>query len=97
MWSVHWIRALEFAELPRTKMPKLLSDNGLCYISGQLSDYLKDQKIHHIRGRPLHPQTQGKFERCHRTMKNVIKLEHYYYPDQLRSRIQEFVDYYNYQ
>lgn len=90
-------QALSFAQLPRSQMPKLLSDNGPCYISGQLSDYLKDQQIKHIRGRPLHPQTQGKIERYHRTMKNVIKLEHHYFPEQLQSRILEFVDYYNYQ
>ena len=29
----------------------------------------------HVRGRPLHPQTQGKIERYHRSMKNVVKLE----------------------
>ena len=28
-------------------------------------------------------------------MKNVIKLEHYYSPDELRYRLNEFVDYYN--
>ena len=28
-------------------------------------------------------------------MKNVIKLEHYYSPDELRYRLKEFVDYYN--
>jgi hypothetical protein len=27
--------------------------------------------------------TQGKIERYHRSMKNVVKLEHYYYPWQL--------------
>ena len=26
----------------------------------------------HVRGRPLHPQTQGKIERYHRSMKNVV-------------------------
>ena len=54
-------------------------------------------QIKHIRGRPNHPQTQGKIERYHRTMKNVIKLENYYSPDQLRYRIKEFVNYYNHQ
>ena len=43
----------------------------------------------------LHPQTQGKIERYHRTMKNVIKLEHYYLPGELTEKIEEFVNYYN--
>lgn len=46
--------------------PRLLSDNGSCYISGDLSDWLKKQKMKHIRGAPFHPQTQGKIasQRC---------------------------------
>ena len=49
----------------------------------------------HVQGAPYHPQTQGKIERYHRTMKNVVKLENYYFPDELRTRLAEFVDYYN--
>ena len=73
----------------------MLTDNGPCYISNDLKDFLEAKNIVHIKGKPFHPQTQGKIERYHRTMKNVIKLEHYYSPDQLRQRIGEFVDYYN--
>ncbi len=29
------------------------------------------------------------------SLKNVVKLEHYYSPDELRFRLKEFVDYYN--
>ena len=29
-------------------------------------------------------------------MKNVIKLENYYSPDQLRAKLEEFVQYYNF-
>jgi transposase InsO family protein len=36
--------------------PRLLSDNGPCIISGQLADYLKEQKLTHTRGKPYHPQ-----------------------------------------
>lgn len=75
--------------------PKLLSDNGSCYLSKELGIFLDEFEIKHVRGRPNHPQTQGKIERYHRTMKNVIKLEHYYSPDQLRYRLKEFVKYYN--
>jgi hypothetical protein len=51
--------------------------------------------VKHIHGSPMHPQTQGKIERYHRSMKNVIKLENYYSPDQLRRAIADWVHYYN--
>jgi putative transposase len=34
--------------------PRLLSDNGSCYISGDLAKWLEDQKMTHVRGAPLH-------------------------------------------
>jgi len=37
----------------------------------------------HTRGASYHPQTQGKIERYHRTMKNVIKLQNYYQKEEL--------------
>jgi len=77
--------------------PRLLSDNGPCYMSGQLQKYLEEKKIDHIRGRPYHPMTQGKIERFHRSMKNVINLENYYYPWELEKRLEEFVNYYNHE
>ncbi len=58
--------------------PRLLSDNGSSYISADLADWLKDQGIRHTRGAPNHPQTQGKIERWHQTLKNRILLENYY-------------------
>jgi transposase InsO family protein len=74
---------------------RLLSDNGSCYVSGEFQAYLRDQDIVHIRGRPYHPMTQGKIERYHRSMKNVVLLENYYTPDELRREIEAFVSYYN--
>jgi transposase InsO family protein len=75
--------------------PRLLSDNGPCYLSKDLREYLEDRDIKHIRGRPYHPQTQGKIERYHRSIKNVITLQNYYLPGDLNIAISEFVDYYN--
>lgn len=53
--------------------PRLLSDNGSCYISGELAEWLGDRRMDHVRGAPFHPvarqglqsksregQTQGK-------------------------------------
>lgn len=42
--------------------PRLLRDNGSCYISSELADWLEEQKMDHVRGAPFHPQTQGKIE-----------------------------------
>jgi len=39
--------------------PRLLSDNGPCFISQELKDYLEDHNIRHIRTRTYHPMTQG--------------------------------------
>jgi len=75
--------------------PRLLSDNGPCYISSELREYLEDRGIDHTRGAPYHPMTQGKIERYHRTMKNVVKLQNYYFPGELECGISMFVDNYN--
>ena len=78
-----------------THKPRLLSDNGSSYISSDLADWLEDHGMGHIRGAPYHPQTQGKIERWHQTLKNRILLENYYLPGDLENRIAEFVDHYN--
>ena len=75
--------------------PRLLSDNGSCYISGELAEWMEKQKMEHVRGAPFHPQTQGKIERWHQTMKNRILLENYYLPGDLEQQIGVFVDHYN--
>lgn len=78
-----------------THKPRLLSDNGSSYISSDLADWLEDHGMGHIRGTPYHPQTQGKIERWHQTLKNRILLENDYLPGDLENRIAEFVDHYN--
>ena len=88
-------RALEAAVLPKEFRPKLLSDNGACYIAAELKEFLKGKKIKSIHGKPNHPQTQGKIERYHRSMKNVVKLDNYYCPEELIAALTAFVHYYN--
>ncbi len=90
-------RALEAADLPKGFRPKLLSDNGSCYIASELKDFLNDKKIKLIHGKPNHPQTQGKIERYHRSMKNVVKLDNYYCPEELIASLTTFVSYYNHE
>lgn len=87
--------AIDQANLQSGEQPKLLSDNGSCYISGEFAAFLQENGITHTRGRPMHPQTQGKIERYHRSLKSIIKLDNYYSPEELERRIAEFVAYYN--
>ena len=49
----------------------------------------------HVRGAPYHPQTQGKIERWHQTLKNRILLENYYLSGALELAVEAFVDHYN--
>ena len=51
--------------------PRLLTDNGSSTIAGDLAEWLEGQGMTHTRGAPYHPQTQGKIERWHQTLKNV--------------------------
>ena len=75
--------------------PRLLSDNGSSYLSGDLAEWLDDQSMEHVRGAPYHPQTQGKIERWHQTLKNRILLENYYLPGDLEAQLGVFVEHYN--
>jgi transposase InsO family protein len=75
--------------------PRLLSDNGPGYVAGDLADWLARQRMEHIRGAPCHPQTQGKIERWHRTLKNRILLENHHLPGELEAQIAAFVEHYN--
>ena len=77
--------------------PRLLNDNGYSYVSGDLDEWLQDNGMTHSRGPPYHPQTRGKMERWHRTLKNPCLLENYFPPGDLEAHIEAFVDHYNHQ
>ncbi len=77
--------------------PRLLSDNGSSYVSGELAEWLQDKGMKHSRGAPYHPQTQGKIERWHQTQKKRILLENYFLPGDLEAQIEAFVNHYNHQ
>src|ERR1700722_17969285 len=71
--------------------PRLLSDNGSSYVATDLAQWLDFQEIEHLHGDPYHPQTQGKVERWHRTLKNRIlpahQLDHQHnLPDEREAR-----------
>jgi RNA-directed DNA polymerase len=75
--------------------PRLLSDNGSSYVADDLARWLEGKDMQHVRGAPYHPQTQGKIERWHQTLKNRILLDNYYLPGDLERQIAAFVEHYN--
>lgn len=95
--KVHYTSNYGIPELRQAVVNKLRSDNGPCYVSTALKEYLDQEGMAHTRGKPFHPMTQGKIERYHRSMKNVLFLENYYSPDELVDQIVLFIEYYNHQ
>jgi putative transposase len=85
------------AEVPLRDRTALLSDNGSSYLSRVFAAYLRMVGIRHIVAAPYHPQTNGKIERYHRTIKSDVKLTWYETPSALERAIAAFVEYYNHQ
>jgi putative transposase len=87
--------ACDKAGVVREDMPNLVSDRGPALISGTLRDYLVGKGIHHILARPYHPQTNGKIERYHKSLKKVVKLHTYDCPNELKAEVGKFISQYN--
>ena len=83
-------------EVPVADRTSLLSDNGSGYVSRGFRDYLRLVGIKHIRAAPSHPQTNGKLERYHQTIKRDVKQVPYEMASDLEAALAAFVAYYNY-
>ena len=73
-----------------------MSDRGLGYLARALEDYLRILQIRHIYCSPYHPQTNGKLERFHETVKARLNLLVFASPEALRAAMAEFIEFYNY-
>ena len=51
--------------------------------------------IRHLYCAPYHPQTNGKLERFHQTLKARLNLLVYWSPESLERAMAEFIDFYN--
>ena len=72
-----------------------MSDNGSGYVSRAYGDYLRLVGIRHILAAPFHPQTNGKIERYHQTLKGEINQVPCEMPSELKEAIEKFSEYYN--
>jgi len=90
------VDATGMTEVPVENRTRLLSDNGAGYVSRAFRGYLNLVGICHILAAPYHPQTNGKLERYHQSIKREVNQVPYELPGQLQRAIADFVDYYNY-
>jgi len=80
---------------------ELLTDNGRQFTSwhgiAAFEVFLDKRKIKHLRSKPHHPQTLGKLERWHGTVKKeLLEVKFFHSLVEARAEIQNYVDYYNY-
>jgi putative transposase len=90
-------------EIHKVKPEKKLTDRGAQFYSGEgkrygyFEKFLEQEEIQHVLARVKHPQTLGKIERYHRTLRQMcLNLQEFNDPMELKRAIRIFVDEYNF-
>ena len=75
--------------------PRIISDNGSQFIAKEFKVFISQTGMTHVTTAPYYPQSNGKLERCNKTVKHFLKTMYIAdYEDGVRS-IDEFINYYN--
>jgi transposase InsO family protein len=76
--------------------PRVISDNGPQFISSDFKQYIRLTGMSHVRISPYYPQSNGKIERYHRTIKSdTIRVTPPSTYEEAKRQITKFVAYYN--
>lgn len=76
--------------------PRIISDNGSQYVSGQFKAFLRESGCAHSKARVRHPQSNGKIERWHKTIKGeCVRRQALGDLDEARAVIAAYVEHYN--
>lgn len=76
--------------------PRVISDNGSAFIARDFKGFIRSAGMTHVRTSPGYPQSNGKIERFHRTIKGeAIRRHEPLTPEQAREVVAAFVEHYN--
>ena len=76
--------------------PRVISDNGPQFIARDFKEFIRISGMTHVRTSPSYPQSNGKIERWHKSLKGeCIRLGTPLSPEDARRLIAQYVDHYN--
>lgn len=76
--------------------PRIISDNGSQFISGEFKGYIKQVGLTHVRTSVNYPQANGKIEAWHKSLKcECVRCTSLLSLEDARSKIAAYVDHYN--
>jgi putative transposase len=76
--------------------PRIISDNGPQFIAKDFKEFIRVCGMTHVRTSPYYPQSNGKIERWHRTIKgDCIRTETPLTGDDARRIVARYVEHYN--
>jgi transposase InsO family protein len=76
--------------------PRIISDNGPQFIARDFKEFIRICGMTHVRTSPYYPQSNGKIERWHKTLKGeCIRVKTPLSLEDARRLVAEFVEHYN--
>lgn len=76
--------------------PRIISDNGPQFIARDFKEFIRISGMSHVKTSPYYPQSNGKMERWHQSLKTeAIRRKCPLSLAEARRIVQEFVDHYN--
>jgi len=76
--------------------PRIISDNGPQFIAKDFKEFIRICGMTHVKTSPYYPQSNGKIERWHKSLKSeCIRMKAPLSLEDARRLVGEYVDYYN--
>lgn len=76
--------------------PRIISDNGPQFIAKDFKEFIRLSGMTHVRTSPFYPQSNGKLERFHKTLKGeCIRAKTPLSLDDARRLVAEYIEHYN--